>query len=198
MVISTVCFAKVPHVLKNGDVVDAKQLNENFEYLDGNNNYVPAKLYNVRSNGNIIGTVSGVYEYGYIRVTVNKDITIGLYKDGTISGTVYYFRSSSCEGEPYVRYVLDDSKKFIFNPKYKRVYTYQESLYYYLPDANIYKFASQSYTYGYENECRDSTGDTNQTYIKMQPNDPDITGIQTYPFPTPITIDGIQEAVILD
>ncbi len=201
----SICLADMPHILKDGDIVDADQLNENFNHLEENH-----KIYTVKSNGNIIGTTQFNFYQSrphpsiltndrYFHFLFNKDFyDVFLYKDGTLE-SVYnkYFKSNSCQGDPYIFYGNNTAKSFVLVPSKGMIVNYQNSLYYYPKNTITHKFIYQSYKKYYNDACINETGDSNYLYIKLLPNDPAVTGILTYPFPLPITIDGI-ELIIQD
>jgi len=195
---SITVFADVPHTLVDGNVVDASQLNENFSYLDG-------EKYTVRTNGVIIGTVDNWDLYSSLKVRIKPTFeTVSFNKDGTINNPPainVYYKSASCQGDLYERCVNlgASTTNFTVSPQLGRIYIINSQVYYYPKNAQVYKITIQSdhsvSNDGTSGTCSDST-QTNIHCIKLLPNDPAVTGIQAYPFPTPITIDGVNASVI--
>ncbi len=221
---TSIGLAELPNILKNGDVVDAEQLNENFRFLEESqqsfqdalpeylDNYLAGQLlentetgYTVRDgSGDVIGSIT-------LEKDVSADVTddknfwfhkdfykARLYADGTIySNYVYHFKLAGCQGELYIQFKIENNKNFLLPPLKGEIFKYQENLYYYPKNSDAHKFTSQSFrTTG--GECIDRIGEVNWLYIQLLSNDPAVTGIQTYPFPLPITIDGLEPVTIIE
>lgn len=184
------CAAQMPHVLKNGDIADAEILNKNFDYL--NEDY---KYNIVRANGKIIGKVISEYG-GWNRLRFNSNFKEEIIRrDGRIDVSSYgmcYFQNENCQGEHYTPVPMnEDIRSFHSSISFNRIIDCDSNLYYALKNSTLYKFApkSRSNIYG---ECLNNNF-TEQYFNKLIPNNPDITGIETYPFPLPITIDGFSQ-----
>jgi len=153
-------------------------------------------VYNVRANGRNIGITKrdessdGFIFHNYFeKVVLNKSGTIQ-----TASNQEFYFKGLDCQGDIYLRY--DDIGDVFRFPKLKgRLIDYQTQLYYYQPgEKNIYQFIAKS-VYVLNEGCV-NFDPPEALYYKLLPNDSAVTGIETYPFPTPIEIDAPQMIII--
>lgn len=190
--------AKIPYTLYNGRIIDARQLNANFKYLLDKNYY---KLFPIRANGKIIGKAIIVSGTVLSSFNFNSDFTVTtLRKDGTVpQSCIVYFKQPNCsiEGGIYIRYINDfNEKTFSFPPLKGGICEYKSKLYYYPPNSQLVKIIPESRAF--PNCYLPSPSDSNPAYIKLLPNDPSVTGIETYPFPTPITVDGVMESTIIE
>ena len=203
ILIGTIGWADMPHLLKNGNTIDAEQLNENFNYLKENH-----QTFRVTADSDPIGIIRNYNDKPFLYISqftnhlnleFNKDFhTIQLYKDGSIqSSYIYYFRSYNCDNEPYIFYMdSSNTKSFVFSLVKGLVTSYKNVLYYYPPNDAGYSFIHRSMWNSATSTCTNQTGNSNYLYMQLRPNNPQITNIQTYPFPLPIQIDGINEVVI--
>lgn len=231
----SICLADMPHVLKNGDIVNADQLNENFNYLENRQD----KAYTVRSNGNIIGELyyDSSEDASLNYFIFNPDFeAVKILKTGEIEvvAKIVQFINPDCTGDPYIavsEYPLPEGD-FLLPPLKGRIYGDSSGTLYYFPpkvqtmyakiplsqrhgESNCYNLYVSPIEYYYKNDetggvitsSDPGAGWTQMTQeeidiyltkimIKFLPNDPAITGLPNAPFPTPITFDGINEAVI--
>lgn len=183
-----------------GEVVDASQLNENYQSRA------------IRSAGNIIGvrtdnSVDGLTfnpNFEPVQLLNTGGIEVSFLKEGQLFDAIY-FAKLDCTGDRYV--LFSDypfpENKFLFGPPKGRIFRDQstDALYYYAPDVQaMYAKISLSYRVVYHSgliECHNPSVNDMKIMIKLLPNDPAITGLPNTPFPTPITFDGINEAVII-
>lgn len=179
-------LADVPHILRNGEVVDANQLNENFAYLDG-------KRHVVRANGTIVGTSKYLGQFIYLSFSSDFQ-AVSLMRNGKIGSCSLYFKELDCMGEAFSFGGYSDTG-FYYPPNQGLACDINSSLYYSYNPAQIYKFVFKSW--GNANGCTNQTGSADDYFFKLHPNDPSITGVHTYPFPTPITVDGAVELSIV-
>lgn len=237
----SICLAEMPHVLKNGDIIDAEQLNANFNYLEKFTELDAGSWYPTYANGVLIGRSDlefgrDIYGGGSVLLTFNPDFDpVLLFKNGEIMGgyDAVQFIEPDCTGDPYINFLdyPSSESEFLLAPLKGRIYTNQffGKSYYYPPKVQTmyvkiplsYKYNANCYSYtstGYyltniesgqvgqfanlQDGWRNSTQEEIDIYlskimIKLLPNDPAITGLPNAPFPTPITFDGISEAVII-
>lgn len=109
----SICLADMPHVLKNGDTVDANQLNENFEHLKLLSlSGAYSGLYPTYANGVLIGkSIFNIHD-AHTRGTsliFNPDFEpVTLLKSGAIElqkslGRIQY-TENDCSGDKYVEF----------------------------------------------------------------------------------------------
>lgn len=232
----SICIAGVPHILKNGEIVDANQLNANFEYLIKLTELDATSWYPTYANGILIGKSN--ISANAVSLTFNSDFEpVYLLKNGEIkfSNNNIQFTEPDCTGDRYIifsDYPTPENDFLIANPK-GGIYKDQSSgeLYYYPPKVQtMYAKIPLSYQYSDGTIChhdnftgyyltgiedgevagfanlqgdgwRESTQEEidiflSKIMIQLLPNDPAITGLSNMPFLTPITFDGITEAVI--
>lgn len=114
-----------------------------------------------------------------------------LWKNGEISGYSVRFQGRDCIGDPYHRYAGIDPYQLLLPTLQGELFEWEGSLYYYPPGTDtFYEFEAQSYYRYNPSTGRICSNTTTGTYlhIKLLPNHPQKTGVQTYPFPTPIEI----------
>lgn len=216
----SICPADMPHVLKNGDIVDANQLNENFEHLEllSLSDAKSGGIYPTYANDVLIGNsiiftwfTAGSYALlmfnpDFKRVPITKTGAIGdleLLHDyspnvSTQSAWVS-FANRDCTGDKYVEfsgYPLAEGL-FLTHPIKGRIYRfgYSDELYYYPPKPQnmVVKIPASRQKEG--GDCQNIYL-SSKILIPLLPNDPAVTGLPNAPFPTPITFDGIQEVII--
>lgn len=156
----SICLAAMPHALKNGEVVDANQLNDNFNYLEKltklDTSGDPHPTY---ANGVLIGdsTLSG----GGAGLTFNPDFEpVTLLKTGEIMGGWPHFQfiEPDCTGDYYITFsdYPFPENSFLFGHPKGKIYKNQSSneLYYYPPKAQtMYAKIPLSYKNSYSNGC---------------------------------------------
>ncbi len=192
---TSISFAELPYVLKNGDVVDAPQLNEMFNYLDGNKISVYANGVEIGKTSYTSFDVSGDNKMNPSLSVKIKDYTISIDNTGKLPESPIHYKSSDCTGQEYIKAYSFNPKSFYFPPGKMSVFDNDSQLYYYPKHAQLYKITSNSTKLlGTCSVVSDST----YVYIMLLNNDPAITGILIYPFPLPITIDGVVESVIVE
>lgn len=166
----SICLAAMPHVLKNGDIVDANQLNENFQYLELTKADASV-TYPTYANGILIGNSTISYISYEIRLTFNSDFfPIGLSKTGEIENinlehvigsrgdpSAIYFTEFDCTGDRYVIFSDDpyflERKNFFFGYPKGRIYKEPSGkLYYYPPKIQTMhaRIPLSSYSYDIE------------------------------------------------
>lgn len=153
------------------------------------------KRRSVYANGILIGTTNFIGQET-LQLKFNDSFWVStlLTDSGELTSKPYnfqlFFRLADCEGEPYT-YAYGRISSSHIKPYKSWIRNYEGKLYYVMPfKENVYRqlvilseFNSASYS------CNNSSYKrlTNIPYFKLRPNDPAITGIQTYPFPLPIT-----------
>jgi len=153
----SICLADMPHVLKNGDIVDADQLNENFNYVENRQN----QAYTVRSNGNIIGELSNASGDANTSAFIfNPDFEpVTILKSGEIKAQVRVeFINPDCTGDPYFLFtgypVPEDD--FLLPLAKGSIYKdpFSGTLYYYPPKVQtMYAKIPLSYYYNNNDFC---------------------------------------------
>jgi hypothetical protein len=151
--------ADVPHVLRNGKVVDANQLNENFNYLSkqqsqyldlheqersdaDNNNNNADKSYLTFADGVLIG--SSTIKDSQAMLIFNPDFEpLIVLKNGVVifpesDNSLIRFETEDCSGDRYVEflnYPLADNG-FLFAPDKGKIFNDKSNsqFYYYPPD----------------------------------------------------------------
>jgi len=143
----------------------------------------------VTANGQVIGVINEKEEFVF-----NKYFnSISLHNNGRISNNYIYFQNGNCTEEPYAEYAENLSYNFFIIPLQGDIYDWNQNLYYYPAGINtFYRFIAAS-RYKYhpttEGTCQNlNTSPDNLFYIKLYLNNPSVTGIQTYPFPSPVEI----------
>lgn len=202
LLISTMAFAELPHTFKNGDILTADMLNKNLQFLEDNDE---EKYYTVRANGKIIGKGYPYYSLREMKVRFRNGYhAAAISPKGEIGHGAVHFSSENCTGTPYIvktQLVGDESTDdlFLFLPFKGELMGHNaagvKKLYYYPPKAQLYKSTVRSSWANYNQTCTNEVK-SNQIVIKLLPNDPTVTGVETYPIPTPITIDGYTTPII--
>lgn len=188
-----------------GQVAKAADINANFQALA--NSHKPT-IYNILSNGNIIGHVAYAQSGpNYIYPTqINGRSTSLAYigKDGRLRnyGNIY-FKSEDCSGQGYLRIAdgSSDLDKFIFSSLQLHLSDFNDNLYYIDGYNQAYQFDAGSElsrtSSGRDHTCRAKTSYQDGYYVPWQANNPNVTGITTYPFATPITLESHAEIQII-
>lgn len=157
-------------------------------------------IYGVKAAGKGIGVKieSGsdkLIAHNYFEaVTLNKNGTIA-----NAQGFPSYFKKIDCQGELYFWYdATGDNNTFRFPRLKGALIDHQNELYYYKPGQDkIYK--TLMFSYFESGQCTNYNGSGYQAlFYKLIPNDPAVTGVDTYPFPTPITIEAPQMNIITE
>ncbi len=150
----------------------------------------------VFASGSLIGTTKlNQFKNYSLKLQFNKSFEeVQLLKTGHIENNSepIYFKLSDCQGEPYYSYQM----YFSFRPIKGKVISDGNNLYYYPQQVeNIYQTTMVSFSIN--QQCSDLAFSSQSTYIKLLPNDPAVTGIYNYPFPIPITVEGLTEFNII-
>jgi len=159
-------------------------------------------IYGVKAAGKGIGVKIVKTESGSDKfVAHNYFEAVTLNKNGNIindPGLFPLFKQIDCSGDPYFWYDATGDVDFRFPRLKGRLVDHQNQLYYYKPGQNkVYKTIMLSYFQS--DNCTNYNGSGYQAlFFKLVPNDPAVTGIETYPFPTPITIDAPQMTIITE
>lgn len=159
----------------------------------------------VFANGETIGVAEAIYPYEII-IKFNPDFeSVNLRPDGTIvmEHAPLNFENENCTGTAYLAAPLMSTgadEYFNTKPLKGKIVACQNgscahSLYYYPPkEPNVYYTTARSrYYYGI---CQNFSPRM-AYYLKLLPNNPTITGIQQYPFSTPITYTGFDPINII-
>lgn len=171
-------------------------------------------LRNVYADGFLIGKFKGIESMWDMRTTGLLTVKfndlfeeIKIKRDGRIRNDQYvipfiFFKSLDCQGDIYVRSTWTD---FGLTPLLGRVFDItDDGLYYYENNSqNAYNttinsmlFSNNNVDYQCTNNIEGAAG-IGGPYLKLKPNNPDITGIEDYPFPLPLTIEGIDNLNII-
>ena len=183
---SSQVFAKSPYKLKKGDVISAEHLNRNFEHLE-RSIYNDNLEYAMMSQNKVIGYL----RFSSFLFFRNDYRAVILYRDGTIKRReIIYFSESDCSGDTlYSNYYSDGERSeeiFTVPQSLGHVTPYQGALYYYAAgETDVYRMTPLSRNGGVS--CENIETPAESLYLKYKLNDPAITGIETYPFPLPIT-----------
>lgn len=193
-------------IFQSGQVAKAADINANFQSLV--NAHTPTK-YNILSNGIIIGFTN--YQQDgpnqiYPTQLHNRDVSLGyLGKDGRIRNySSVYFKSDNCTGQGYLKISDDDHydiDKFTFPSTKLHLSDYNDNLYYIDGYNQAYEFDagsefSRSST-GRSRNCRAVTSYNHGYFVPWQANDTNVTGISSYPFATPISLESHTEIQII-
>lgn len=150
------------------------------------------------ADGNVIGTTKlNQFKAYTLRLWFNEAFeAVELLKTGHIANfETVYFKSLNCQGEAYYRYNVS-SPGFSFRPLKGRIIPKGNILYYYPAlFENIYQTTMLSYSTN--QQCANILFPNQSMYTKLLPNDPAVTGVYNYPFPTPITVEGLIEFNII-
>jgi len=202
---SSVTSAEELVTFQAGQVAKAADINANFQALANAHN---PTIYNILSDGNIIGHVAYAQNgpnYIYPTQINCRSVSIGyIGKDGHLRsyGNIY-FKSEDCSGQGYLRIAdgSSDLDKFIFPSTQLHLTDFNDSLYYIDGYNQALQFNAGSElsraTSGRGHNCRVKTSYQDGYYVPWQANNSNITGIVTYPFPTPITLQGHNEIPII-
>jgi hypothetical protein len=68
-------------------------------------------------------------------------------------------------------------------------------LYYLKPNESTYYIVSAHSAYS-DGQCIDLQNIYPASYYKLAPNDPAVTGIEQYPFPAPVTFEGMEQLLM--
>lgn len=151
------------------------------------------------ANGNAIGKI---LNYG---TTLSLEFSesfepVEVFADGTILKLppLMLFSGLDCQGEAYVYadaptpdypvFGLKKSKGEIFGCDAPEC---SSSLYYLPPNDGKYYFVAL-WSYSQKGQCRNWSSTGESYYRKVIPNTPTTTGIQEYPFPAPLTFEGME------
>jgi hypothetical protein len=213
-------YAGVPHTLRNGDIIDAEQLNENFSYNELNITKLSNTVLGLRNgmldmtsdtfvstydaSGDLIGML--LINNSNVSLLFNSDFEqVSLYNDGRIvvDGSTnrntgrFWYLEPGCNGDRYVAILNVSNTHFIFSLPKGRIYHMDGELFYYGPNPSLKKEMTFLSEKNDDHQCIEhpNANPTPSTIIftKVFPNDSIVTGIKQYPFPTPITFDGINE-----
>jgi hypothetical protein len=152
----------------------------------------------VRANGTIIGTTFTsnqlfIFNSFWVSFPTNTKIAnLSLTSNGRVSsvgGTAVY-PVADCVGTPYIGWPT--SLSYIPVAPEKPVPVDVAGSLYYVPATatTSYTFAALSFRNG--DSCVNSALGAIMAFALL-PNDSTVTGISVYPFPTPITIDGMTQ-----
>jgi hypothetical protein len=162
----------------------------------------------VLADGAVIGKL---IEYDInLKVQVDSSFEpVRLWADGTIEPApevdIIFFSDTVCAGDAYTKTLFnDDASADASTDKFFRLQQPQGKvlpchapecafpLYYLKPYENTYYIVSvlSYYTHG---ACGNLTQASLGAYYKILPNDPAVTGIQQYPFPAPVTFEGMEQ-----
>jgi len=149
------------------------------------------------ADGNLIGTTKlNQFKNYSLKLRFNEAFEEAeLLKNGHIEANSesVFFKSLNCQGEVYYQYNI---LGFSFRPIKGKVIPDGDILYYYPPLVeNIYQTTMLSSSTN--QSCSNLVWLNESTYIKLLPNDPAVTGVYNYPFPTPITVEGLIEFNII-
>lgn len=149
----SICLAEMPHILKNGDIVDANQLNENFNHNKAGINELSNKISELESNKlDITSDISSDYptyangvfigksvfsSYGEVYLTFNPDFEpVMLFKTGEIIGgtEAIQFTEFDCTGDRYIKVGnYPSSEYFLVVDSKGRIYRQSSGKRYYYP-----------------------------------------------------------------
>jgi len=140
---AAIVSADVPHILRNGKIVDADELNSNFSYLESLTPF-SQRLYSTYAAGVPIG--KSRIDKGKVFLRFNPEYkALPLMSDGRliIPGDKIVFAADHCAGAPYVEFsdYPMPSDRFPIAPLYGEIFSIGESLYYYPPKTSLMKVA---------------------------------------------------------
>lgn len=189
--VPVVSFSDVPNTFQDGDVISADEFNENFNYFE---DILKAQFSIVRANGEKIGLAKDYYPGKSTGIEIYNDNLSFIFSIST-SGKIatspnLYFKNIDCQGTPYRPFYTSG---FQISPSKMKIIGWGENIYYHPKHPQMYRFTSLSHTL-YADSCVNES--TERIFVEMLPNDPSVTGISTYPFPAPITIDGASMSII--
>ncbi len=189
-----------------GQVAKAVDINANFQTLA--NAHTPQQ-FNILSNGVKIGFT--YYEQDgpnqiYPAQIHGREVALGyLGKDGRIrSYSSVYFKSDNCSGQGYLK-ISDgthyDIDKFNFPSTKLYLSDFNDNLYYIDGYTQAFEFDAGSElsrsANGRSHNCRAISSYNHGYYVPWQANNTNITGISSYPFATPISLEGHTEIQII-
>lgn len=183
------------------NAAEIEQLKERDPSYDGSADYPE-----VYGNGEVIGRIID-YDADVIILEFDSSFdSIKVYANGKIiNQSRIYFTQPNCAGEAYAQidFSTEEHKSFQFGPKKGRIFTCNPgkcefSLYYFHPQEKFYYSIVINSVYDepfgiIENgRCVNNLYPEN-FYYKLHPNNPSVTDIEEYPFPTPIMFEGMEE-----
>lgn len=196
---------KMPYTFKNGDIVNANEINANFEHINGFN-------VEVRSKGIGIGKTHSSYLDGLgVAQIIDVLLDFGghkvkIKKDGSIEGyRQLYFFESDCSGTAYIR--LDscvgcDATHFFFETDGEVFYA-NGGVYYTKKDDDYFygkpAYKSHFDIYGHISQPPLSCSPTHPFEILMKkayPNNPAITGVMGGVIPNLEVVGFTQKSLI--
>ena len=178
-----------------GQVAKSADFNTNFSELDvrlrtieKNNSYVAAQV-----NGVTMKVAN--YSVGYYSIKTPTGVDVQVDENGNISSSSLYYVSSDCTGQPYFNVNLPDQVVgYVYpNPKFNTQVSFAQDAYsnvYYSNTSSFVRLHYGSVYYGWSNlGCSSYGGTTIAT--KALPNNPVVTGLQSFP----LKITGVGVAI---
>lgn len=183
---------------------NAALINENSKRINDLEKSVKIIAHEVYANGGLIGKAIIIWPTMNTRLTsvsliFNEQFTPsilkanGRFKHYEKTARTFYYTEPECQGKPaYVSAFNANNNDFIFSPKQGTVYDINSTVYYSPPFASLHRVTQSFASYRVEHNseiCHNYSIKPmpDEILIKLLPNNPNITGIKQYPFPTPIT-----------
>jgi len=141
-----------------------------------------------------------------IELTFNPEFeSITLLANGLIAfdpNISIEFEEENCSGSLYVKFNGNNGKtdeSFNFQPPIGQVFEYEKHFFFYSPLNPTVHTNKTMKSYYISGVCDNYTSpdSTDVLYIALKPNDFYITGIKSYPFNLPITVEGLNPVDIL-
>jgi len=170
----------------------------------------------LKSGGDVIGELISV-EQGELKFRPNDDFEIATINShgiltGSLAEAILFYKEYDCAGQGYQiggAFIAESTANLytiFIAPTKNKLIGNNENLYY-IPKGTSYITAKMLSYYGWDHY----TGETkcinfdylshsyeNMAFLKAMPNDPAVTGIYTYPFKTPFTVDDWPSELIIE